>query len=288
MHENASEFGSLSENSRQRIRYLAKKCEAISVRDTEAAKLFEQYAGKQVALTGDPVLSYSITNPPRAMASAGRPTIGINLAAHGPCALSMLKPLLPDMIAFFKAVQRTYRADLLYLQHHDLERPVIDFLRAEGLNFELACGSPEDLMNGYRKTDFVICQMLHACIFATAASKTFFNIAYDEKNVAFAKLLGMPECCLPHQDVEPVLLERTFASLFRNRDELRQRLEQRRNILQCAQTRFAEEIAAQTERLASQYGLAGTYDDAGELPSLSGSEIDAVMEQARNSGSRLH
>jgi polysaccharide pyruvyl transferase WcaK-like protein len=289
MHQETCDLDGLPESSRRRIRHLAKRCELISVRDAGAAKLFELYAGKQVALTGDPVLSYVAEKRLLPVVSPNRPVIGINLAAHGWRALSMLKPLLPTAIDFFKKIQRSHGAQLVYLQHHDLERPIIDFLRAEGLDFELVCGTPDDLMGGYSKTDFVICQMLHACIFAAAAGKVFLNLAYDEKNVAFAKLLGMPECCLPHRDVAPDLLERTFASLFQNRAELRKSLEPRRKVLQLAQARFAEQVAAQTERLASQYGFAGAYDEAGDdLPHLSGSEMDAVVLQARNSGSRLH
>jgi hypothetical protein len=214
--------------------------------------------------------------------------IGINLAAHGWRALSILKPLLPTIIGFLKDIQRTHQVELLYLQHHDLERPVIDFLRGEGLRFELVCGTPDELLQAYARTDFVICQMLHASIFAATAGKPFLNIAYDGKIIAFGKLLGMPECCLLPSDVEPGLLEKTFISLFEDRAALEARLGRRMKVLRLSQIRFAEELAAQAHSLASQYDFAGKDDQPGDLPYLSESEIGAIVEQARNTGSRLH
>jgi polysaccharide pyruvyl transferase WcaK-like protein len=288
MHEKVCDLDKLTDRSRQKIRYLAKKCELIGVRDSETAKLFEQSAAKLVALTGDPVLSYREQRLPSPIRSRDRPVIGINLAAHGWRTLSMLKPLLPTIIAFFKDVQRTHHAELLYLQHHDLERPVIEFLHAEGLNFELVSGTPDDLMNGYARTDFVVCQMLHACIFAAAAGKPFLGIAYDEKIIAFGKLLGVAECCLPHRGVEPALLEQTFVSLFQNRAALREKLEARKKVLQLAQTRFVEKLVAETERLGSQYDFSGKDDQPGDLPYLLEAEISAIVKQAGNTISRLH
>ena len=289
MHEKVCPLDGLPENAREKIRYLSKKCELISVRDSETAKLFELYSGKLVALTGDPVLSYVARKQPQPARSQGRPTIGINLAAHGWRALSMLKPLLPTVIAFLKKIQRTNQAELLYLQHHDLESPVIDFLRAEALEFELVSGGPDELLQGYARTDFVVCQMLHACIFAAAAGKPFLNIAYDHKSIAFGKLLGVPESCLAHGDVDLPMLERRFASLFQNRAGLSVRFEARKKVLRLSQNRFAEQLVEESERLASQYDFAGKDDQPGDLAYISESAgIDAIVQQARNAGSRLH
>ena len=289
MHEKVCPLDGLPENARQKIRYLSKKCELISVRDSETARLFELYAGKLVALTGDPVLSFAAKAQALPARAGTRPVIGINLAAHGWRALSMLKPLLPTVISFLRQVQRTHGCELLYLQHHDLERPVIDFLRAEALEFELVSGGPDELLHGYARTDFVVCQMLHACIFAAAAGKPFLNIAYDQKSLAFGKLLGVPESCLEHREVNLAVLEHMFASLFQNRAGLSVRLEARKKVLHLSQNRFAGQLVEETERLASQFDFAGKDDQPGDLSYISESAgIDAIVQQARNTGSRLH
>ena len=289
MHEKVCDVEDLPESSRRKIRYLAEKCALISVRDFETAKLFELYSGKPVTLTGDPVLSYMFEKQPLPARPQGRPVIGIDLAAHGRRALSMLKPLLPTMIAFFKEIRRNHDAELAYLQHHDLERPIVDFLRAEALEFELVSGGPDELLQGHARTDFVVCQMLHACIFAAAAGKPFLNIAYDEKSIAFGKLLGVPENCLAHGDADLPVLERRFASLFQNRAGLSVRLEARKKVLRLSQEGFAEQLAKETERLAAQNDFAGQGGQPGDLAYISESAgIDAIVQQARNAGSRLH
>ncbi|HKU55379.1 MAG TPA: polysaccharide pyruvyl transferase family protein, partial [Rhizomicrobium sp.] len=153
MHEQVCGLEGLPASVQQKIRYLADKCELISVRDTETARLFALYSDKRAALTGDPVLSYVPEKPLMPVRDRACLTIGVNLAAHGWRALSILKPLLPTIITFLEGIQRTHNAELVYLQHHELERPVIDFLQARGLKFRTVYGPPDDLLQGYANTD---------------------------------------------------------------------------------------------------------------------------------------
>jgi len=284
MHEKVCELDGLPESSRQKIRYLSEKCELISVRDAETAKLFALYSDKSVALTGDPVLSYRPEKPVMPVRDTTRLIIGVNLAAHGWRALSILKPLLPTIIASLEGIQHTHDAELVYLQHHDLERPVIDFLHARGLKFRTVYGTPDELLEAYANTDFVVCQMLHASIFAASVGKPFLNIAYDRKNAGFADLMGIPECCLSHSDAELDVLEKRLSSLLRNRFSLSARLEQRRNELGLSQIWFAERLAAHAQRLIWQDDFA----TAAGMCDLSGTEIGAIMQQIRDAGASLH
>ena len=130
--------------------------------------------------------------------------------------------------------------------------------------------------------------MLHASIFAAMAGTPFLNIAYDGKNLAFGKLLGLPECCLSHKDADLAVLERKFASLFQDRSRLRDTLESRKKDLQDSQTRFADQLAAAAQRLAWRYDFPIKDDQPGDLPHLSGTEISATMQQIRDAGASLH
>ena len=252
MHEKICDLHDLPEASRQKVRYLANRCTLVSVRDFDTAQLFQLCSDKPAALTGDPVLFYLPRNrQPARPAENRRPVIGINLASHGWRTLSVLKPLLPTILAFLKWIQRTHQAEFVYLQHHDFERPVIDFLRARGLRFRLVCSSPDELLEGYATTDFVICQMLHACIFSANAGVPFLNIAYDEKSVAFCKLLAIQECCVRHTDARLTVLEDAFSSLFQKRSQLAGTLDRRKKDLLVSSTIFAGQMAAETERLTS-------------------------------------
>jgi polysaccharide pyruvyl transferase WcaK-like protein len=261
MHEEVHSLHDLPDTARDKIRYLSRKCEHISVRDRDTAKLFELYTDRPVALTGDPVLFYRPNKHPALAHTLGRPVIGVNLAAHGWRALVVLRPFLPAYIAFLKQIQRQHDAELVYLQHHELERPVVDFLRAQGVKFKAIYGRSADLWEGYAGVDFVVCQMLHSAIFAACSGKPFLNIAYDRKSIAFCELLGVPECCLPHFEVELTALEKKFALLFGKRHELTDTLTRRKKQLLPAQTQFAATLATRVNRPPEE-GLQGSTADA--------------------------
>jgi polysaccharide pyruvyl transferase WcaK-like protein len=283
MHEKICALDNLPDATRQKIRYLSARCESISVRDAETAKLFELYSENPVTLTGDPVLFYQPNKYPAAIAT-GRPVIGVNLAAHGWRALAVLTPLLPTIIAFLKEVQRRYDAELVYLQHHELERPVVDFLRAQGLEFKAVYDTSADLWAGYAAVNFVVCQMLHSAIFAACSGKPFLNIAYDRKSVAFCDLLGLPECYLTHSEAELAVLEKNFSLLFHKRQALSGYLSRRKRDLRPAQTRFAAELAAQAQQSSFQ-----DFDDEDDsLPNMSYLPgTGAIMQQIRGTGAGL-
>jgi len=248
MHEQPCDLRGLPPASVRKIRYLADRCALIGVRDLETAHLIENYSAKRPTLTGDPALFYTHKHV-APLRYRERPRIGINLAAHGWRALAVLKPLLPAIIALLKIIQRD--ADLIYLQHHDLEQPVIDFLRFRGLKFKVVYGTPGDLLDGYTETDLVICQMLHSCILAANVGTPFLNIAYDEKIVAFCNLMGVPQACIPHGSANLATLEKAFAALFERRLVLREALDRRKKLLRGSMTLFARQIVAETEDLES-------------------------------------
>jgi len=98
------------------------------------------------------------------------------------------------------------------------------------------------LLNAYGALDFVICQMLHSCIFSANREVPFFNIAYDQKSVAFCDLLGVPRCALPHWDANFENLKNRFSELFESRGALRKTLIAAKKPLESAQKKFAQEL----------------------------------------------
>ena len=103
----------------------------------------------------------------------------------------MLKPLLPHIVELLKHIQRSYGATFTYLVHHDFEEIVISFLRRRGIQMDVVHLDTLQLLDAYQSLDFVICQMLHSCIFASNQEVPFFNVAYDQKSIAFCELLGI-------------------------------------------------------------------------------------------------
>ena len=279
MHEEVCALGDLPEPTREKIRYLGEKCEKISVRDTETARLFALHSGKPVALAGDPALFYQPNTYPVPARAGGRAVIGVNLAAHGWRAFAVLKPLLPPIVAFLKQIQRD--SELVYLQHHQLERPVVEFLRAQGVQFKAVYGTSGDLWEGYAAADFVICQMLHSSVFAACSGKPFFNIAYDRKNMAFCELLGLPDCCLPNSEAGLTALEERFSFLFHNREAFRIALSRRKKALRPVQTRFAALLAAEVPQPMAPDDF-DLQEDVAYLP-----EAGAIVPSIRNRGADL-
>lgn len=243
MHETVRELRDLPVETQNQIRDFAVVCDSIGVRDAHTLELLNLYGTKPISLIGDPVLFLRDT---QAVGTGGKsisgPSVGINLAAHGWRALKILKPLLPNVIKLLKHVQRSYGATYTYLLHHDFEELVVSFLQKQGISMKVVRADALQLLESYGTLDFVICQMLHSCIFSANRETPFFNIAYDQKSVAFCDLLNVPQCTLPHWDANFENLKSRFAELFEGRDTLRKALIAAKKPLGSAQKEFAQNL----------------------------------------------
>ena len=252
MHETVCDLRDLPSKTQSQVSDFSVLCSSIGVRDTHTLDLLKLYGGRPVSLIGDPVL---FLNDARAVAVgvkfASGPSIGINLAAHGWRALAVLKPLLADIIQLLKYVQSSYGVTYTYLLHHDFEEMVVSFLRKQGIQMTVVRADALTLLNSYGELDFVICQMLHSCIFSANREVPFFNIAYDQKSVAFCDLLDVPLCVLPHWDANLENLKGRFVELFEGRTALKNSLIAAKRPLASAQKKFAQDLMCLTEVITS-------------------------------------
>jgi len=242
LHEQPRELDDLPEDTGAKIKQLSDTCRLLSVRDLDTQDLFRRCARRVPELTGDPVLFLHGDQTPGK--SSPKRKIGINLAAHGWRAISVLKKLLPAFIPFLRDIVKAYDFELVYFLHHDLERPVVSFLRDQGFRLSVVDAMPRAMLACYADVDFVICQMLHSCIFAANAGTPFLNIAYDRKSLAFASLLGLPQCALPYQEAAPETLRPSFDGLYRERERLSGLIENRLHALEKSSVAFGKQIAA--------------------------------------------
>ena len=243
MHEQTCSLDALPRDTREQIRSFAAACRAVTVRDRDTLELFQRYGEGPVILTGDPVLYFGENPTERSNRERRRLTIGVNLAAHGWRSLSVLKPLLPQIVDFLMEVQVQQDAEFIYLMHHDFERPIFSFLQGKGLRMRIVDGTAADLMSAYGDLDFVINQMLHSSIFAARAEVPFLNIAYDLKSVAFCSLLGIPECTLAGTELTSQALRGKFDILLEQRASLRERMATAKRNLYKAKNDFLEQLA---------------------------------------------
>ena len=244
MHETVCDLRDLPVNTQNQIADFAAACDSIGVRDAHTLELLNLHSKKPVSLIGDPVLflrANSISEM-REKSISG-PSIGINFAAHGWRALKVLKPILPNIIELLKHAQSSHGATYTYLLHHDFEEFVVSFLQAHGISMQVVRADALHLLESYSALDFVICQMLHSCIFSANREIAFFNIAYDQKSVAFCDLLGIPQCALPHWDATAANLKSRCDVLFETRDALGRALAVGKGSLQSAQKEFLLKVA---------------------------------------------
>ena len=248
MHEKVCDVRDVSTKTKGDIREFVSACSLIGVRDAHTLELLDLYGDRPVSLIGDPVLflrpsqtSSPITRP------RARPSIGVNLAVHSWRALKMLKPLLPNVIELLRHVQSLHNAKLTYLLHHDYEEVVVSFLQQQGIEMNVVRTDAPQLLSTYGYLDFVICQMLHSCIFAANQGTPFFNIAYDQKSVAFCELLGIPQCTIAHQDATADALKKSCDGLFYSREAIKHALTAGCEPLKIAQNKFASHMSALVE-----------------------------------------
>jgi len=240
MHEKVHELRDLPERTQNQLRSFYNACSHISVRDAHTLELLNLYGGKDGSLIGDPVLFLNhFSAEKKAPKRSDGPSIGINLAAHGWRALAVLKPLMPSFAELLKYIQRTYDAKFTYLVHHDFEKAAFSYLRNQGIQMNVVEASPLQLLEAYAFQDFVICQMLHSSIFAANQDIPFLNIAYDQKNVAFCDLLGLPQCSISHIKLTSLSLIERFDMLFSQRETIKKTLTAKKLLLKDAQTESA-------------------------------------------------
>jgi polysaccharide pyruvyl transferase WcaK-like protein len=243
MHEGVCDMHDLPTATKQKIKAVSEACRMVSVRDGDTQTLFRLCSDKPAALIGDPALFLGTRRGARcAIRSNPKPVIGLNLAAHGWRAVAVLKRVLPHFIALLRAVVRDYDPELVYFLHHDLERPVIALLKDRGFRFRLVDSDPESMIEQYTHVDFVICQMLHSCVFSANANTPFLNIAYDSKSLAFASLLGVPDSAVPYCEFEAAGLKKRFDDLYHRRGELSEIIERRKAKLDAETWKFMAEL----------------------------------------------
>jgi len=244
MHEAVRDLRDLPIETQNKIRDLAATCDHIGVRDADTLELLNLYSDKPVSLIGDPVLFLRPIQPIATGKSISGYSVGINLAAHGWRALTTLKPLLPSIVQLLKHVQSSHGVTYTYLLHHDFEEIVVSFLRKQGIQMKVMRADALQLLDSYGTLDFVICQMLHSCIFSTNRGVPFLNIAYDQKSVAFCELLGVPQCALPHWDATIANLKSRCGELFESRVAISNTLVTRKMPLELAQKEFMQKVIA--------------------------------------------
>ena len=242
MHEKTHPIEDLPSSTVRRLASFKNICSLIGVRDFDTKSLFDNNTNANVMLIGDPVLNLTESSQSLDRRAKSGPVVGINLAADGWRAIAVLRKLLPSLVPFLADVRHRYNAEFVYFLHHELERPVISFLRDRGFHLRVVDTDPVSMIGRYKEVDILICQMLHSCIFAANAGVPFMNIAYDNKSLAFASLLGIQECSFAHHGVDKSFLMDRFEKIYDKRVEITSIISQKKNGLLMSRQEFNKQI----------------------------------------------
>jgi len=234
----------VAETSKANLRRILARASLISVRDRAAQKLLTEFSAKAVRLTSDPALYFDDAHPVFADARTTRPTqplVGISMAFHGPKTNAQLKLNLPAYIDMLKRLQKQSNCRYLYFVHFDAELIIPKLFSLSGVAMEVVRGSPEILVDAYRKLNLHIGEMLHSCILATSAGVPAISLAYDIKHFGFFKLIDVEQHCFSSMHFDPNAVLRTALHILKNESEIRGKILERRKVLERDADRFIDD-----------------------------------------------
>jgi polysaccharide pyruvyl transferase WcaK-like protein len=215
----------------------------MGVRDRNLEQLLLA-SRSDVDLIGDPALFLERAGNPEMQRATGSIRVGINFALHGPGSAAIFRAHFDTYVAFLRKVSRNCKAEFFYFVHCDTEMIAISLLRRAGIKLTIIDKPPAELAAGYAQMDIAISQMLHSSILATNAGVASISIGYDQKNMSFYEMMGMPDACLPHDGVTEDGLWMLFQRALERRNVTVPHIAQRKAELWQLTEAFLEKMAA--------------------------------------------
>ena len=187
----------ISSNAKSVMRRVLDQLSVISVRDPRTKAILSPLTEHTIFLGGDAALYFAPPSQSAKQRAWSKPRIGLNIGVHEADLVRRLPQTLPAYLDFLHHMQREHGAELHYVQHTRVERVIVKMLRARGLRLTAHDLDFNELPGLYAGFDFHVCEMLHSSILSLAAGTPTINVAYDSKNIAFYKLMGLDSWILP-------------------------------------------------------------------------------------------
>ena len=185
-----------------------------SVRDIETANVLKGLGvEKEIEVTGDPACLLREEETKEIFPS--RKSLGFNLAYHSWLGFGHYKNQILNSYSQTMAYFSHNGYKIYYLLHHSLERNIVPELSFK--DYEIIDLLPRQQKRFYAGLEAIVTMMLHCGILAFGANTPFLNLAYDQKNLSFAQLIGCPEIAIKPDGISPSLLIGKLEQLLRDK-----------------------------------------------------------------------
>lgn len=236
------EFGAskFDDSLTNNISLLTNKACLTSVRDQFTSDFLKTVGmEKKIWVTGDPASFLNFRDS--SFNSPMGKSIGFNITYSGWLEFGKYKKEIIDSyssIMEYFSTEKQYK--VYYLLHHASELEIIKELKFR--DFEIIDLPPKEQMFFYSKLDLVIGMMLHCTILSFGANTPMINVAYDNKNLAFANLIGIPEIITLPQEITVQSLQAKAEKFINQKDSYKNRLEESKKELLKLTLDFIDQI----------------------------------------------
>ncbi|MCL4398038.1 polysaccharide pyruvyl transferase family protein [Patescibacteria group bacterium] len=235
------EFGGnpLNKTEITSIACLNQRAALKSVRDIYTREFLEKIGINDVALIGDPACL--LEEKPERIINGSKLKIGFNLNYSGWLGFGKFKDqIMTSYRETMEQLRKNHGAQIYYLLQHPSERNIVQELQVPDL--EIIDLSPAGQKHFYGQLDLVIGMMLHSVVMAFGAGTPEINIAYDQRNLSFARFLDCPELCLLPQDLQPGTLVQKVTEVLDQKQFYRKKFRVKKEEIQKSQQTFLAKI----------------------------------------------
>lgn len=169
-------------------RQVLSKCNGISVRDHNSAKLLEAWQIDCI-VAPDPVFSLS-SKPFKDLDNFKLPRIAVNLRSHFQLTPERLENLTQALVLFQEATQATILL-VPFQKSKDLAIAEKISLQLKGENKIISLTNPRELKGLFKEVEMLIGMRLHSLIMAASESCRCFGLSYDPKVTTLMTELNM-------------------------------------------------------------------------------------------------
>ncbi|BAQ66349.1 polysaccharide pyruvyl transferase CsaB [Geminocystis sp. NIES-3709] len=203
------------------IRWLTKqvltRCDGVSVRDRESAKLLEKWQIK-FFLAADPVwaLSSKINQDFNLLPS---PRIAVNIRSHPTLTPSKLEIIIQAL----KQFQQQTLANIILVPFQKLKDLEICQYIGEKLkeNYQIVnIENPQELKGLFREVDLLVGMRLHSLIMASSEKCPCFALSYDPKVSNLMSEIGLDGYELEHLPPQANVITEKWLKIYQNKAHL--------------------------------------------------------------------